>query len=175
MAARTAQRDSALKWFRPLAPDAAIALLWRLADERNPHDAVVLDADWRRFFEAQPALARAPLFGEMAEIPAPADTPSRLLLELRAADRGERAQRLQALLRGRLAAILGTAEGGLASDEPLANLGVDSLMAIELQGQLEHELGCPIPAQTLAGSRTLVAIAEALAAAVETAAEPATP
>ncbi len=174
MAARVGQRESALKLIRSIVPDRGVDLLWRLVDEHPQEDPVVLDIDWRRFFQAHPALRAVPTFAEIAGA-APEDgsagRPSALLDALRTEGRESRVERLQSVIRNRLAKILGIAEANIPIEEQLTHLGVDSLMAIELQSQLEHELLCTIPRMVLMQAPTVLGIAESLAVLIESPAQ----
>jgi acyl transferase domain-containing protein/acyl carrier protein len=168
MAARTAT-GSVLKLIRPLAPKEAVDILWRLLDEGAAEDTVVLDVDWRRFFQAYPALRRVTLlrdFSGPAEAPAAGES-SLLAKQLRAASRDERVSTLAALVRNRLATILGTSESNIPITEQLPNLGVDSLMAVELHNQLERELGQAIPRMVLAQATTVEGVARQVASQLD--------
>jgi acyl transferase domain-containing protein/NADPH-dependent curcumin reductase CurA/short-subunit dehydrogenase/acyl carrier protein len=162
MAARTT-RATALQLLQPIVPSEGIDMLWRLLDERSHAGAVVLDVDWWKFFQAQPALREDPMLREMAECAGnqarPAETPSPLLQEIRRAKADERASKLELAIRARLATILGTAGANVSTREPLSNLGVDSLMAVELQAQLENELRISIPRILLIQSPTITEVA----------------
>ena len=163
MAARTSGA-SLLKLIRPLVPTEAVAILWQLLDEEAAEDAVVLDVDWPRFFQAYPALRKVPLFAAFSGPASPAAGPTSMLAkQLQAASRDERARLLEALVRGRLATILGTSESNVPLAEQLPNLGVDSLMAVELHNQLERELGRTIPRMLLAQATTVEGVARQVA------------
>jgi amino acid adenylation domain-containing protein len=88
--------------------------------------------------------------------PQPAAAPMRdMLLAL---DEALRAPVLVAELRRRLAALLGTTADRIATDLPLAGLGLESLRAIELRRDLERDLGVGIPiAEFMRGTVTALA------------------
>jgi len=167
MAARTTSA-SVLKLIRPLVPTEAVATLWQLLDEGAAEDAVVLDVDWQRFFQAYPALRMVPLFGAFSGPTSPAAVATSMLAkQLQAAARDERAAMLEALVRSRLATILGTSESNVPLTEQLPNLGVDSLMAVELHNQLERELGRAIPRMLLAQATTVEGVARQVASLLD--------
>jgi acyl transferase domain-containing protein/NADPH:quinone reductase-like Zn-dependent oxidoreductase/acyl carrier protein len=180
MAFRTTRRESGAAAIRPIDPGEGMALLWRVIAESRSGvagapvtDPLVIDIDWVQFFEAYPALRGAALFAEEAAAHASAPRegalprPSSALLdELRSLSPDERAGRLEALARRRLARILGTAEANLSIDQRLQDLGVDSLMAVELHAQLEHDLARTIPRALLIQAPTLAGLAERLSALV---------
>ena len=74
---------------------------------------------------------------------------------------------LEALVRSRLATILGTSESNVPLTEQLPNLGVDSLMAVELHNQLERELGRAIPRMLLAQATTVEGVARQVASLLD--------
>jgi acyl carrier protein len=58
------------------------------------------------------------------------------------------------------ARVLGTSAAQLNVDQPLADMGLDSLMAVELAGGLERDLGQPISVMQMLSAGSLTAIAE---------------
>src|SRR5262249_36478976 len=71
------------------------------------------------------------------------------------------------LLRDKLARVLGTSSDRLDGDRPLLQLGIDSLMAVELRNWLESELRVDLPIVELMRSPSLTGLAELLAARLE--------
>jgi acyl carrier protein len=63
-------------------------------------------------------------------------------------------------VRGHAARVLGTSSAQVNTDQPLADLGLDSLMAVELAGGLERDLGQPVSVMQMLSAGTLAAIAE---------------
>ena len=68
------------------------------------------------------------------------------------------------LVREEVAAILGVADHGVPADRPLQELGLDSLMAVELRNQLSARARTPLPATLAFDYPTPKAIAELLSA-----------
>ena len=58
------------------------------------------------------------------------------------------------------ARVLGTSAAQLNIDQPLAEMGLDSLMAVELAGGLERDLGQPVSVMQMLSAGSLAAIAE---------------
>jgi acyl transferase domain-containing protein/acyl carrier protein len=58
------------------------------------------------------------------------------------------------------ARVLGTAATQINVEQPLAELGLDSLMAVELAGGLERDLGQPVSVMQMLSAGSLAAIAE---------------
>jgi len=65
---------------------------------------------------------------------------------LLAVDPGERQQLLSTHVRDQLARLLGMSPAKLDVDEPLLNLGLDSLMAVEIGNQVQAMVGVEVPA-----------------------------
>jgi acyl carrier protein len=117
----------------------------------------VFDADWSALAAAGQGLAGAPLFWAIA-----ADTTTRAGLDTAikrasAEERGWRDRimsapqnRRRALLREEVralaAVVLGTAARSVDIEEPLRDLGLDSLMAVELRNRLGAVVGRTLPA-----------------------------
>jgi acyl carrier protein len=78
----------------------------------------------------------------------------------------QRTQLLHDLLRDLMARVLGTGTDRIESDKPLTDLGFDSLMAIELAGQVESQLGVTFPLRALGDEVTLARLSELLARAI---------
>ena len=86
-----------------------------------------------------------------------------------AADPADRPGLLAALLRDKVARVLGTSPDRLDGDKPLLQLGIDSLMAVELRNWLEGELQVDLPIVELMRSPSVSGLAELLAERLETA------
>jgi NAD(P)-dependent dehydrogenase (short-subunit alcohol dehydrogenase family)/aryl carrier-like protein len=69
---------------------------------------------------------------------------------------------LETLLRDKLARVLGTSPDRLDGEKPLLNLGLDSLMAVELRNWIEGELRVNLPIVELMRSPSLSRLAELL-------------
>src|SRR5581483_4833332 len=82
---------------------------------------------------------------------------------IHAAAAGDRQELLDGLLRGRLARVLGTTPDRLDGDRPLLQLGLDSLMAVELRNWIEGELQVNLPIVELMRSPSVAQLAAVLA------------
>ena len=78
-------------------------------------------------------------------------------------------QLLEALLRDKVARVLGTTPDRLDGDRPLLQLGIDSLMAVELRNWIEGELRVNLPIVELMRSPSCPRLAELLAEQLEAA------
>ena len=88
-----------------------------------------------------------------------------------AADPEARPGLLETLLRDKVARVLGTSPDRLDGDRPLLQLGIDSLMAVELRNWLEGELQVDLPIVELMRSPSVSGLAELLAERLETGAK----
>jgi NADPH:quinone reductase-like Zn-dependent oxidoreductase/acyl carrier protein len=72
----------------------------------------------------------------------------------------ERSALILARVREHGARVLGTSPAQISVDRPLADLGLDSLMAVELAGGLERDLGQPVSVMQMLSAGSLAAIAQ---------------
>ncbi|MCC7383299.1 MAG: SDR family NAD(P)-dependent oxidoreductase [Deltaproteobacteria bacterium] len=87
---------------------------------------------------------------------------SALIAELRAVAPQDRPRRLAEWLREKAEIVTGLSPAVLALDRPLRDLGLDSLMALELRNLLTRALGVSLPATLLFEHPTLSALADLL-------------
>jgi myxalamid-type polyketide synthase MxaB len=131
--------------------------------------ATVVPIDWRKFLAQFRAGEVPPFFSEMVQgqratdelddtqIPSVAIAQgSKTALtqnEVIAAEPAARQEMLQSYLAEQLARLLGLSAGKLEVQEPLLNLGFDSLMAVELKSRIEADFGVVVTvAHLLQGS-----------------------
>ncbi len=103
---------------------------------------------------------------------APGNLPGRDTL--RAADPEQRRLCLDALLRDKVARVLGTSPERLDDQRPLLQLGIDSLMAVELRNWIESQLEVNLPVVELMRSPSLAGLVELLSEQLATSGEPRT-
>ena len=91
-----------------------------------------------------------------------------LLVHLAAAAPGEALALVTRLLQGRLAQVMGQAEGGaIDAGESLFHLGLDSLMAVEFAAGLQADLGLKVDFEAIGGDPSLESLAELLLAELQ--------
>ncbi len=162
MAAETASRGRA-RWsdmgLEAMAPAKALTALELALEQDEPQLAVL---SLRRDGPASGYVARAPsLLGELLEgrggpkRESKAEGAGRAAVEWVALPPGERRPKLQLLVSENVARALGLSPQQLDPGRPLADLGLDSLMATELRNALGGALGCPIPIASLIESPTV--------------------
>jgi myxalamid-type polyketide synthase MxaE and MxaD len=135
-----------------MAPEQALEVLQRLLGQDSTQ-VVAVPVDWRKYRESYPAGGEPPLLSQLAreevDVPRQADRPgdkTRLTsAALLAAEPGERHQLLQSYLSAQVARVLGLSAAKLDLQQPLSNLGIDSLMAVELKNRIAVDLKVNVP------------------------------
>jgi acyl carrier protein len=164
MAARAASaRGPASRVMHPLAPAQALAALDRLFEKNGPAQAVAMSVDWTLLahsFNGQPPPSLiSDLLKEKARSTAAKSTrdsaPRMSMQELLAAPAERRHAVLLAHVQKSLAQVMALDAPELDPEESLSNLGLDSLMALELQHSLEESFGAKLPLELLMGMPTL--------------------
>lgn len=145
-----------------IAPDAG----WRALDTLIADDAVQAAAasvDWPALFASDPAAARLPFLSAMAPggVPPQAPAASALVRALEGMPHDERRPHLLAFLSDMvIAALKLRTDAPIDARQPLFDVGLDSIMALELKDRLERALGVPLSATLLFVRPTLDALAE---------------
>ncbi len=148
--------------FRFLKPADGLCTLAELMAAPVSHAAarIVADVDWSRVAHHQSA--SAPLYALVASAEAAGHAPAGLdIATLMALDRDERARQVNALIRSRIAEMLQfDSADDIAPDTPFVELGLDSLVGLELMNSLEAALGVPLPNSAVFDSPTLPLMTE---------------
>jgi acyl carrier protein len=133
---------------------------------RGVDQATVLPIDWSARWAAIPAEAGAPLFAELARgsrSAARSGLRVDLVRELGQAPPNQRRDVVQSHLRGRAARVLGLDPSEpIDPRRPLSEIGLDSLMAVELRNAIAESLGRTLPATLLFKHPTLEALTDFL-------------
>jgi acyl carrier protein len=164
MAARASSaRGVASRVMLPLEPAQALAALEQLFEKSGPAQAVAMSVDWtqlaRSFNGNQPPAMIADLMQEKAR-PSAAKTareigPRLSMQELLATPQAGRHTMLLAHVQKNLAHVMALDAPELDPEESMSNLGLDSLMALELQHSLEESFGVKLPLDLLMGMPSL--------------------
>jgi acyl transferase domain-containing protein/acyl-CoA synthetase (AMP-forming)/AMP-acid ligase II/NADPH:quinone reductase-like Zn-dependent oxidoreductase/acyl carrier protein len=164
MAARaSSSRGPASRVMLPLAPAQALAALDRLFEKSGPPQAVAMSVDWtllaRSFNGQQPPSLISDLLREKAR-PAAAKAaresgPRLSMQELLTAPHARRHALLLGHVQKSLALVMALDAPELDPEESMSNLGLDSLMALELQHSLEESFGTKLPIELLMGMPSL--------------------
>jgi myxalamid-type polyketide synthase MxaD len=131
-----------------IAPARALEVLDRLLRQTSTQVAAV-PVDWRRYRQFYPAGSEPPLLSELAreeaDNPSQGGHPGSKRSALLAAEPAERDQLLRSYLTEQVARVLGLSASKLDVQQPLSNLGLDSLMAVELKNRIAVDLGVNLP------------------------------
>lgn len=145
--------------------DQALGVLGELL-RRDVGQVMAARMDWRTWARSSPTAATAPHLLDLALAQEHASgtgaTASRetLLARLNAVGLEERRDLVATFLRERVARILGTAPSKLDLEAAMADLGFDSLMAVELTTVLSMELGVELGVVKLLQGVSLQGLAE---------------
>ncbi|MEO8152058.1 MAG: SDR family NAD(P)-dependent oxidoreductase [Rhizobacter sp.] len=169
MAARTAEGGHdvwAARGLGKITPASGFAALSKLMRDGSAY-AAVLPIDWPRFLSQLPAGADAAFYSAMATAaPANASPVAQgpaILERLRAMPTGQRRQGLVTYLGERALHVLGLeASTPLSPKVALKDIGLDSLMAVELRNALAKSFAQPLPATLLFDYPTLDALSASL-------------
>ncbi|CAM5620495.1 Polyketide synthase OS=Streptomyces viridochromogenes OX=1938 GN=ACM01_26010 PE=4 SV=1 [Streptomyces viridochromogenes] len=125
-----------------------------------------LALDWELLALDPDAARTRPILADLVTQPAPATGTDELVEKvLAAADDAERAVRLEAYVRARIAEVSGgTAQ--VPATTALKELGLDSLMLVRLRNAFARDLGVELPAATVFSASDLRGLAEELRAAL---------
>jgi NADPH:quinone reductase-like Zn-dependent oxidoreductase len=155
---RDAERWSALGVVE-ISPREAISTLERLLNDGSVQSAV-LKIDWRKYCSAsrnRPAFLRDIVFEEgCTEVRTVVTGRGSIRAELASAPEAQRRSILARHVRERALAVLGLESSRVIDErQPLQEMGLDSLMAVELRNTLAAQLEMPLPS-TLAIDRPTV-------------------
>jgi NAD(P)-dependent dehydrogenase (short-subunit alcohol dehydrogenase family)/acyl carrier protein len=165
MAARdgSIERYVELLGFSPLPFERIGSVLDRALSWNRPVLGV-WDIDWTAWALAEPQAAGSGRAVEIVrqERSSQGTAPGALGQRLATLADGERRQALADLVADTLVAVLGEGTSRPGPDESLANLGLDSLMLVELQTGLNQALGAELSLMGLLDSQTLGEVAARL-------------
>jgi acyl transferase domain-containing protein/acyl-CoA synthetase (AMP-forming)/AMP-acid ligase II/acyl carrier protein/SAM-dependent methyltransferase len=161
-----------------LKPKVGLELMGKLLLEPSAQVAV-MPVNWSQLSDFYAASRKLPLLYDLLDQEANVlpDVGSlqgkgRLTRDLiLAAESGERQQLLESYLSEHVARVLGLAVSQLDEKQPLNNLGLDSLMAIELKNLVERDMGVVVPVTNFLEGSNIAQLTAWVLAEVETAVE----
>jgi acyl transferase domain-containing protein len=146
---------------RSMAAAGALAALGRaIAD--TPANAVVASVDWATFKPVYEARRRRPFLDTIHTSVPRAEAQPTLIEALRQVEPDRRRDVIAAHVRAQAAAVLGLPAAHLDSRKGFFDLGMDSLMSVELRRRLEGSTGLALPATLTFKYATVAALAEFL-------------
>lgn len=165
MVTAEAERAARSRGLRTMAPELALDAL-DIALGAGLAALGVADIDWTAFAPAYRAARPRPLLDTLPEAREPdtAQAPDASAgQELRTALAGqnpeERQHTLTALVMGEVAPVLGLPEAELPTDQPLQQLGLDSLMAVRVRNELTRRTGLAVTTEAILRHATCEGIA----------------
>ena len=138
---------------RQLSPEQGLDALGRVIHAGRIRTAVA-SVDWERFTKSYQATRPRPLLEEVsvrfkregrADQSQPGAARLELLGKLKGASDEERGKLLVQYIRELIARVLGIVPSRMDVEQPLNNMGLDSLMAIELRNRVRLDLGLEVP------------------------------
>jgi acyl carrier protein len=177
MAARHMESGhAAMQGSAGFTPEEGLDVLERLLGNRVTQ-AGVLRMDWSRWRETHPLAAVAPLLSGLFEAGPGSTRQARsqdsfsdreIRSRVLSAGHEDRPRVLCDYLRRHVSGVLQLPAARLDLDQPLNQLGFDSLMAIELKGRLEDELALVLPVDRLLRGPSVAQLAAELGERIAT-------
>lgn len=157
------RKQLAERGMRPLDPDVAINLM-DIAVKNQHANVTITDADWGTLIAKLPGDGttllkefRDRVSNATAAPRRPRD--ERLFKQLDAADANGRQAILQQVIATTIGDVMGVDASTIDAEQPLASLGLDSLMGMELRTNLEAKLGFEMPMSALMDDPSVVSLA----------------
>jgi len=148
----------------PIAPQEGLQVMAKLLTT-GAVQVGVMPVNWSKFIQQFPVGAYPALISEFTS-PPKGEQPQALKLELlrqfEAAAPGDRHSLLIGYIQEEVAKALGLSASQLDVQQPLNNMGLDSLMAVELKNRVKNELGVDVPLMKLWQGVSTAELAELL-------------
>jgi acyl carrier protein len=154
--------------FEGFEPAQALTLLGRFMQREQPNVAV-MRVNWPRYGEHASTSRLSPRFQRLVRERLDSVTVSDERItesaheKLRSAPSSSRRELLVSLVRAEVARVLGASESEVDPNRPLNELGLDSLMAVELQNWIESDLRLQLPTMALMKGPSVAKLSESLA------------
>lgn len=150
----------------PFTPKQGLEALRRLLAQDSPQVGVV-PFDWQQLFRSYPAARRLTLLIDMLRETSfskeePGEKGKLTPDALREANAKDRKTLLESYFRDQLAKILSLPAAKVDANQPILEMGVDSLTALELQNQVRTDLGIYIPILSFLQNQSLAQLAAKL-------------
>jgi thioester reductase-like protein len=129
---------------KPLHVEEAVKALGELIQKAAPLVAVGR-VDWKQLGKLSAAVANLPMYAPVAQETTQNRSGVSLRPRLMAASPSERVALVEDFLTEQVAGVFGIDSAKVDRNTSLTNLGLDSLMAVELMNRVEAELGMNIP------------------------------
>jgi acyl carrier protein len=151
--------------FLGLSPDQAMKALSRTL-QKKPIQTGVMRMDWQKVAKSLSTTELSQMLSALAGMSTleqqAGEEGSRIREVLLQAKPLEREEVIQTYIREQVARVLGASASKLDSDRPLNELGLDSLMGVELKNRVESELTLSLPMRELMQSPTINSLSKAI-------------
>jgi acyl carrier protein len=146
----------------PLAPGEVLLLMESFLNNGADH-AMALRVDWSKWRQSFRGSQESPLLEHIfsAGIEGPENTSAKgdWSIRIESAAPDERIDVIGHAVRDVVGSVLRVKPEGLRLDQPLTDLGLDSLMAVEIENSIESSIGVALPPASLMKARTIGQIA----------------
>ena len=129
---------------------------------RDAAQVAAARAEWNAALKLSPLVAASNTYSALVRETHAADRARSLDAQLRAATTEEQERLLAQFIVSQVAGVFGTEEGKIDRNARLTDLGLDSLMTLELTNRVERELAVRLPAGSLLSGPTIVELAHHL-------------
>ncbi|GEP43695.1 type I polyketide synthase [Brevifollis gellanilyticus] len=150
----------------PLNPNEVVFLVEQFLNN-GATQAVALRADWSKWRAAYRGGQESPLLENIyaagVEAPESSGAKSDWRVKIEAASAADRVTVIGQAVCDVVGAVLRVKPEGLRLDQPLTDLGLDSLMAVEIENSIESSIGVALPPASLMRARTIGQIANLIA------------
>lgn len=149
-----------------LSPGEVVFLLESFLNSGTTQ-AMSLRVDWSKWRQSFRGSQESPLleriFAAGVEGPETSGAKSDWRLKIESAAPGDRTEVIAQAVRDVVGSVLRVKPEGLRYDQPLTDLGLDSLMAVEIENSIESSIGVALPPASLMRARTIGQIAALIA------------
>jgi len=144
----------------------ALAVFGRLA-QLDPVQVAAARLDWRLLSRFCSGVGQSNTYAALCRASGAADGGGSLWARLQAAEQDDRVGLLERYIAAQVAGVFGVAAEKVDRDTSLTNLGLDSLMALELANRLERDVATSIPMSSLLGGPSIRALARTILRALD--------
>lgn len=127
-----------------IEPHQGLAILGQLI-ETEVHQVAVLPVDWERYLSQVPPDLDLSFLEQVVTLAPTEAQPPQLWLDLQQTPAHKRKTLLTQRLQDLLAKVMGLSPNQINPQRGFADLGMDSLMAVEMRNLLQTNLGCAVP------------------------------
>ena len=156
----------ALHGTTPLSPGEVVTLVESFINA-GATQALAMRVDWSKWRQSYRGGQESPLLERIyaagVDAPETSGAKSDWRLKIESAAPADRTEVIGQAVRDVVGSVLRVKPEGLRFDQPLTDLGLDSLMAVEIENSIESSIGVALPPASLMKARTIGQIATLIA------------